>query len=235
MGLIREVAQVGKHRVVSELWRCPVVAAPALIGFFLVGCSSLPQQPVASLADGADRVYVIDRGWHTDIGLPTAELHGGLALIAADFPGATLLTLGFGDRAYLLDRETNFFDMLRALWPGRAALLVTGLRARPEDAFGMDNVATLAITKPQLDALESFLARYFATDRAGKPLRLANGPYPGSLFFASDQTYDAFHTCNTWTAEGLRAAGFPVSRTLIIFAPQVMAEVRRLADWRSSD
>jgi uncharacterized protein (TIGR02117 family) len=199
-----------------------------LIALLLVGCSAVPRHPAAVPLEGADRVYVIDRGWHTEIGLPVGELHGKLALIAADFPGAISLTVGFGDRAYLLDRETNFFDMLRALLPGKSALLVTGLRAPPEVAFGRDKVVTLAIAKPQLDALEAFLASYFATDRVGQPLRLADGPYQGSLFFASDATYHALHTCNTWTAESLRAGGYPVATTLVIFASQVMAAARDL-------
>jgi uncharacterized protein (TIGR02117 family) len=183
---------------------------------------------VTVLPEGVDRIYVIDRGWHTDIGLPVTELHGKLARIADDFPGATALTIGFGDRAYLLDRDTSFFDIVRALLPGKAALLVTGLRTLPAAAFGDDSVVTLGITKPQLDALEAYLASYFASDRLGQSLRLADGPYPGSLFFASNATYDALHTCNTWTAEGLRAAGYPVSTTLVIFAPQVMAAAHKL-------
>jgi uncharacterized protein (TIGR02117 family) len=199
-----------------------------LIAVFLIGCSGVPQPAPRALPEGVDRVYVIDRGWHTDIALPVAELHGKLALVAADFPGATSLTIGFGDRAYLLDRYTDLFDMVRALFPGKAALLVTGLRTSPEAAFGSDNVVTLAIAKPQLNALEEFLASYFASDRTGQIVRLADGPYPGSLFFASDATYDAFHTCNTWTAQGLRAAGYPVSSTLVIFAPQVMAAAHTL-------
>jgi uncharacterized protein (TIGR02117 family) len=202
--------------------------AAGLIVAILMGCSGAAQRPATALPAGADRVYVIDRGWHTDIGLPVAELHGTLALVAADFPGATSLTIGFGDRAYLLDRDTNLFDMVRALLPGKAALLVTGLRASPEAAFGADSVVRLAIAKPQLDALEGFLAGYFADDRAGRVQRLADGPYPGSLFFASDATYDALHTCNTWTAEGLQAAGYPVSTAFVIFAPQVMAAARKL-------
>lgn len=204
------------------------LVAAALMALSLVACSTVPPYPAVPLAAGADRVYVVDRGWHTDIGLPVSELRGQLALVAADFPGAAWLTIGFGDRIYLLDRDTNVFDMLRALFPGRAALLVTGLRLPPEAAFGAENVATLPIGQPQLDALESFLASYFVGDGAGQPLRLADGPYPGSQFFASDATYDAFHTCNTWTAEGLRAAGYPVSSTFVIFAPQIMAEARRL-------
>ena len=87
---------------------------------------------------------------------------------------------------------------------------------------------TLAIAKPQLDALEGSLASYFATDPAGQPLRLADGPYKGSAFFASDATYDALHTCNTWTAEILRAGGYPVSTAFVIFAHQVMAQARDL-------
>jgi uncharacterized protein (TIGR02117 family) len=203
-------------------------AAIALIAFLLVGCSAAPHEPRPALPESLDRIYVIDRGWHTDIGLPVAELHGKLARVAADFPGATVLTIGFGDRTYLLDPDTNFFDMLYALLPGRAALLVTGLRASPEAAFGADSVVPLPIAKPQLDALQQFLLSYFATDSAGQPLRLADGPYPGSLFFASNATYDAFHTCNTWTAESLRAGGYPVSTTLVLFADQVMAEARKL-------
>jgi uncharacterized protein (TIGR02117 family) len=214
--------------LLTQLTKRIGTAAAGLIALLLIGCSTVPQHPATPVPEGVDRIYVIDRGWHTEIGLPVAELHGKLARIAADFPGATSLTVGFGDRLYLLNRDTDFFDMLRALLPGRAALLVTGLRVSPEAAFGADNVVTLAIGKPQLDALERYLASYFATDRAGQPLRLADGPYPGSLFFASDATYDALHTCNTWTAESLRAGGYPVSTTLVIFAPQVMAAARDL-------
>lgn len=203
-------------------------AAVGLIALFLAGCGTVPPHREAPIPEDANRVYVIDRGWHTDIGLPVAELRGKLALIAADFPGAASLTIGFGDRAYLLNRNTNFLDMLRAQFPGRAALLVTGLRVPPENAFGTDNVVTLAIGRLQLDALEEFLASYFATDRAGQPLRLADGPYPGSLFFASDATYDALNTCNTLTIETLPAGGYPVSTAFVIFAPQVMAAARAL-------
>jgi uncharacterized protein (TIGR02117 family) len=200
-----------------------------LICFSVAACSTVrPHHPQGPLSETTDRIYVIDRGWHTDIGLPVSELRGKLAMVGANFPGANTLTIGFGDRAYLLERKTDFFDMLRALFPGQAALLVTGLSLPPAAAFGADKVVTLAIAKPQLEALEEFLAGYFASQGAAQPVPLAEGPYPGSLFFASDATYDAFFTCNSWTAESLRAAGYPVSTTLVIFADQVMAEARRL-------
>ena len=147
-----------------------------LICFSVAACSTVPpHHPQGPLSETTDRIYVIDRGWHTDIGLPVSELRGKLAMVGANFPGASTLTIGFGDRAYLLERKTDFFDMLRALFPGQAALLVTGLSLPPAAAFGADKVVTLAIAKPQLEALEEFLAGYFASQGAAQPVPVAVG------------------------------------------------------------
>lgn len=193
------------------------------------GCSTRRPGDVASSGPADFQVYVIDRGWHTDIGLPVAELGGRWAPLDDDFPGATYLTFGFGDRAYLLARDTGILDMMRALFPGPSALLVTGLRAPPGAAFGDAHVVALGVSKAGLAHLEDFLLASFELDSQGHPLRLADGPYPGSLFFASAGTYDAFNTCNTWVAQGLRAGGLPVATTLVVFASQVYGQARGLA------
>lgn len=203
-----------------------IFALPIAAG--LAGCGSVPPG-VPAAGPAGFQVYVVDRGWHTDIGLPVAELGGRLAPLENDFPGATYLTFGFGDRAYLLDRDTDVLDMLRALFPGKSALLVTGLKVPPGAAFGAGNVVALGIAKAGLDDLEESLSGYFESDGQGRPLRLAVGPYPGSLFFSSAATYDGLNTCNTWVARNLRAGGLPVSPTLVIFAGQVMAQARGLA------
>jgi len=56
---------------------------------------------------------------------------------------------------------------------------------------------------------------------AMEPMRA--GPYPGSLFLPASRDYSALYTCNTWTAEGLAAAGLPVAPAGILFAAQVNA------------
>jgi hypothetical protein len=56
----------------------------------------------------------------------------------------------------------------------------------------------------------------------------ANGPYEGSLYFSAIPQYSAFHTCNTWAAEGLSAAGLPVESAGVVFAGQLWGQVRRL-------
>jgi hypothetical protein len=161
--------------------------------------------------------------------VPIDGLDAKLRFISADFPGAEYLTFGFGDRHYLLSRDTGLFDTLGALFPGEAAMLVTGLSAEPVQAFGASNVVQLRLPANSLRQVEEFLFAYFSMDSNGKPLRLANGPYQGSIFYDSAATYDAFHTCNTWVAEALRVGNLPVSSSMVVFAFQVMTQVRRLS------
>jgi hypothetical protein len=66
-----------------------------------------------------------------------------------------------------------------------------------------------------------------AKDAAGMPRRLGPGPDPQSVFYAATGTYDLSHTCNTWTAEALRAAGAPVSAAGVVFAGQLLDQLGR--------
>lgn len=174
-------------------------------------------------------IYIVDRGWHTEIALPVRELNRALTMVAQDFPGATYLTFGFGDRHYLMSRDTDVFDMVHALFPSDAAMLVTGVRSTLPQAFGATNVVRLRLRPRDLFPAEEFLAGYFEKSTNGGPVHLAQGPYPGSAFYGSGETYDAFHTCNTWVAETLQAGGLGVASTMVIFASQIMQQARALA------
>lgn len=173
-------------------------------------------------------VYVVDRGWHTEIGLAADDVRGPLAWVKQPFPGVRYLTFGFGERAFFTSRHTDPFTMLRALFPSRAAILVTGLRATPADAFGREHVVALPLTAVGLARLDAFLWSYLREASDGEPQLLAPGPYPGSVFYVAAGTYDATFTCNTWTAEGLHVAGLPISADGVLFAGQVMSRVRAL-------
>ncbi|MDQ2802393.1 MAG: DUF2459 domain-containing protein [Pseudomonadota bacterium] len=194
------------------------------------GCTTRPGRADTPLAPpGAAIVYVIDRGWHTDIGLPVAELGDTkLATIATAFPGARFLVFGFGERAYVLARHKTLGTMLAALLPSRAVILVTALAAVPADAFTPDSVVALRVTRSAADRIADFTWASLEKDPRGKPRRLADGPYPGSLFYAAPGTYDVLHTCNTWTAEALQAGGLPVRSFGIVLSAQLDAQVRRL-------
>ena len=190
----------------------------------LAACSAGPLPPRSDDAI----VYVIHRGWHTDIGLPVEEITFPLKTLETPFHGVRFLTFGFGERQFLIDRKPGVGAMLLALLPSRSAVLLTALRAPPEQAFGSFNVVTLHVTRADLSRMQAALWREFETDAASQPVMLAQGPYPGSVYYAAADTYDAFNTCNTWTARTLQAAGFPMPAG-VLFAAQVMSRSRRIA------
>jgi hypothetical protein len=192
----------------------------------VTGCGTVSTPPRAPQAATA---FVIDRGWHTDIGIGVEDMHGPLTTFEQTFPGVRYLVFGFGDRAYLAARHRMLLDMVGALFPGSGAILVTALRAPPGDAFGAEHVVPLPLSRAQLDRLTSFIWDDLQKDPHGLPILIADGPYPGSLFYASSATYDLAYTCNTWTADALYVAGLPISRDGVVFASQLMSRVRSAA------
>ncbi len=140
-------------------------------------------------------------------------------------PGAHYLFFGFGDRQYLLAKNHHAPVLLAALWPGRGMLLVTGLTAPPQEAFGAAHVAALAVTPQQLQAAQAFIRQ--SLDQKSGVKASARGPYDGSLYFAAAAKYSAFHTCNTWAAEVLESAALPIHSGGVLFAGQLWTQVRR--------
>jgi uncharacterized protein (TIGR02117 family) len=200
----------------------------ALIAALLSACATL--SPTSTSPPGApertEHITVVGRGWHTDICLNPMDANDSLDL-ARRFPGAAYLCFGFGERQYYMGRDTGLIEMLSALLPSDSALLVTALRVPPDAAFPGETV-DLGISRTGMTGPVEFIQKDVETDSSGNPIVLGPGPYPGSVFWAGHRTYDAFFTCNSWTADGLRAAGLPL-RGNTLFAGQVMDQVRRLA------
>ncbi|MGE0417523.1 MAG: DUF2459 domain-containing protein [Acetobacteraceae bacterium] len=168
------------------------------------------------------------RGWHSDIALPVQALDARLDSLRATFPGARYLVFGIGERSFLMKDRTNLLDMLGALLPSPTAMLVTALRVPPPEAFpAPSDVVPVHITPDGLTRLSGFIAASFAYAPSGGPRLLAVGPYPGSLFYYATPIYSGLYTCNTWSAEALRAAGLPISPVGLLFAGDVADGARR--------
>jgi uncharacterized protein (TIGR02117 family) len=207
--------------------RCAI----ALTASALAACGTVPLRDTQLAAEpDAGRsvvIYVIKRSWHTDIGFDAADLHLPLASLRPMLPGARYLVFGFGDRHYFMHHGESIETTLGAAWPGPGLVLMTGLTGTPEQAFGADGVARLTLSASQARGLESFVWNTLATsDDAATAL--AAGPYDGSFYYASTTRYSGLHTCNTWTAEGLQAAGLPVHSFAVEFAGQVWRQVHKI-------
>jgi uncharacterized protein (TIGR02117 family) len=189
--------------------------------------------PPARYAVSASRgevVYVISGGWHTELGLPMAEISGPLAALKPDFPTATYLVFGWGAHDYYMARNPGIGDLLRAAAPGPAVMLVIPLQVSPEAFFGASNAFAVPAPRAGIERLSQFLWDYLAVEKEGPPLRVEKGPYPQSMFYASAGTYNLGHTCNTWTAEALRAGGLPVTTSSVVFAGQVLDQLPPLLE-----
>jgi uncharacterized protein (TIGR02117 family) len=192
----------------------------------LADCGKMP--PVAPYTGSASRtglIYIIAGGWHTEIGLPLGAITGPLATLKPEFPNARFLVFGWGARDYYMARNPGIGDILRAMAPGPAVMLVIPLQMPPEAFYGASNALAIHASPEDIQRLAQFLWDYLAVDKEGPSRPIGSGPYPQSVFYASVGTYNLGHTCNTWTAEALRVAGLPVSAAGVVFASQVLDQL----------
>jgi hypothetical protein len=167
--------------------------------------------------------------WHTQVGLPAWAITAPLSTLKHRFPKARFLMFGWGARDFYMARHGTFEEAMRALFPTSSVVLVMGINKASQRRFfkGAHSVP-VQVSRAGMHRLSRYLWRYLDKVRPGVPRRLAAGPYPTSAFYASAATYDAFHTCNAWTAEALHVAGLPVRAGGVLFAGQVIDQVRPL-------
>ncbi len=209
-------------------WQALRVIVPALV---LGACANmagpLPPaiEPLADAGPPRTSVAVVQRDWHTDICLRVDDANTWVDALARGFDDATVLCFGFGERQFVVERRHDPLTMIGALMPSQATVLMTVLRAAPEAAFGSHNVVEVPVDDTGLAGVQRYLRNSLETGVDGAPRRLADGPYAGSAYFAASGTYDALHTCNTWTARALRSAGL-ADVPDVLFAGSLMREVR---------
>lgn len=193
----------------------------------ILGCqpAPLPAWPKRPRRDVT--IYLIARGWHTEIALPVRSLSGPLWTLTRDFPGASYISFGWGEREYYMAQQPGPGGAVRALFPGPAVLLVTPLGRGPQIGA---RVFAISLSTAGLGRLADYVLTALDRPGDGTPRRLAAGPDPGSVFYAATGTYSAAYTCNTWTAEGLRVSGLPVSASGVVFAGQVVDQVQALSE-----
>lgn len=199
----------------------------------LTGCgggaapvTTAPSAPPAAASAGS--VSLLTEGWHTDIALPAAEAAGPLGRFRRLFPGARMLIFGYGKRTFMIAPAHTIGEWIIGPFPGPAAIEVSAISADAATAYGAGHVQTLALPPGGAARLSAFLWHALATDVAGNPLYIAQGNWPGSLFYEARSRYGLLHTCNTWSAEALAAAGLPVAPAGIIFSGTLDDRAREL-------
>lgn len=210
-------------------------AVAGMMAGLVAGCANalpspgVPQSIPSPISAHPLPIGVVDEGWHTGLILPAADIDSSLPGIRKWFPGAKYLLLGWGNRRYYMATHPGWLLGLKALFPSSSVILIQGLAENPQNAFLPDaRIRWLCISRAGMAHMDAYLADYLQTGPKGGLRKLRHGPWADSWFFASTGTYDALHTCNTWTARALHIAGLPVNSEDVIFAGQVAAEVAAL-------
>ncbi len=206
------------------------VAMTALLG----GCrsaprsASLPAPPASFLPSRRSTpvIGVLVAGWHTGLILPAREL-GPLRPVLPPSLHERYVSFGWGNRRFYMSPKPSYLTALAALLRSPSTVLVA---SAPHAVALLPAAGTyhwLCADRAQVWRIDRYVLEALRR-RRGRLIELGAGPWPDSEFFASTEHYDAFHTCNTWTAEALRAAGLPVHAGGVIFSSQLRRRISRL-------
>jgi Protein of unknown function (DUF2459) len=91
---------------------------PVAMAGSLSGCAMMPTD--GPVPNGTVMLYVVDHGWHTDVGIPVQGITGPLALLTSDFAGIRFAMFGFGERHYYMAHHPGSGEMLLPCFRARA-------------------------------------------------------------------------------------------------------------------
>lgn len=193
----------------------------ALCALGLVAACTSITQPCPPPSSG-DVVYAVGRGWHTDIGIPVAELDENLKYFAQVYPGAKTIMFGYGKRTFVTAPPQTISEYFLGPVPGPAVVHVVGLKVTPPSAYPPEDVITLALPEGGRKKLSEYIWAELVKDENGKPEKVARSTNPDGMFYVAASEYNLLHTCNTWAVDVLHSAGLPLTSDGVIFSHQAM-------------
>jgi uncharacterized protein (TIGR02117 family) len=176
----------------------------------------------------AQVIYVVGHGWHTSLVVKRADIPVGLWPEHNDFPQATYIDLGWGDKDFYQAKEPTFGLAMRAAFNSTGSVLhVVGFTPPPAEYFPYSDVFAVRLSPSGLAALSTFIYATYKRDAQGRPIPLGKGWYDDSTFYLAEGQYHLFNTCNNWVAKALQVAGAPINPASAMTAGNVLSQVRR--------
>lgn len=171
---------------------------------------------------------VVSNGWHTAIVVARADLMAtDLLPEAGDFPDASFVEFGWGDRVYYPAGKKTFGMALEtAVTATPAVMHMAGLARPPELTYADAEVVPVALSQAGFRRLAGAIAGDFERPEGKRAAPVSRGLYPDSYFYNARGAFHLFNTCNTWTARMLRAAGMNLSPSGIVTADELVARLR---------
>lgn len=184
-----------------------------LLCVFLVGCASPIHGLYPPAADSHNKhIYIVSHGWHTGIVIALKDIPADMLAEKSDFPAATFLEIGWGDKGFYQANDITFSLAARALfWPSDSVMHVVGFSQSPEKEFPYSEIIEITLSDAGFVEMVEEINATFDREEGAKASIQRRGLYGDSAFYAAKGEYHLFHTCNDWTAGALRKSGFPIT------------------------
>jgi len=200
-----------------------------LVILAVTGCArAVPPYYPPKPGDSTNKTaYVVNSyGWHTSIVVAVADIDPSLHLYDAA-RDARYVEVGWGDESYYqATRTTSLMGMKALFWPTESVLHVVLLDKDPARSFPDAKIVALELSEGGFNRLVEFIDSSFALDQNGQLIRLGRGLYGNSYFYRAEGTFYFFHTCNTWTADVIRASGYPITSFSVVTTDHVMKQLK---------
>ncbi|MGZ5262642.1 MAG: TIGR02117 family protein [Kaistella sp.] len=190
------------------------LAAFYLLCGFLIPYIKIPEKPVSQPENVV--VYILTNGVHTDLVVPvkSPEIDWSKEILfentlskRTDFK---YLSIGWGDKGFYLDTPTwaelkVSTAVKAAFWMSESAMHCTFYDTMAEG----EDCKKLTLTREQYLDLIRFIRGKFDRDENGKPILIKTDAVYGKndAFYDAKGSYSFLDTCNTWSNNGLKAAG----------------------------
>jgi Protein of unknown function (DUF2459) len=168
-------------------------------------------------------VYVINHGaLHTGLAVKRSDIPRGVWPANRDYTGFKYLEVGWGDDDGYRKPLTSRIAMKALAGSKRTVLLADGFSTLKSKLQNPKfSVIAVDLSVEGFNRLSRHVEQTYALDEAGRPIRLGKG------WYRARGAYSAFHTCNTWAAEGLRRAGCPITSAWCLMPGPLLQQTRR--------
>jgi len=205
---------------------------PALLCFFLLFASV--DQAAAGWAcsageAGCKSVFIVRGGWHAAIILYSADISQPVIPEIVDFPQARFIEFSWGDKDYFPDPDAGPFTAMKAaFWSSGSVLHLVGFTEEVARFYPGVEIVQLQFARQAYDKLLDYLSQTFARRQPALRASSSAGLYPYSQFYPATGQFALWKTCNTWVAEALASAGFPIAPSFVITAGQLSEQISKV-------
>ncbi|MBM9513228.1 DUF2459 domain-containing protein [Desulfogranum marinum] len=203
---------------------------PFVIVILVNGCAVQPNALFPPQEDEEKKIiFLVNHGWHAGIVVKRSDIMHSDWPKTDVFADMDYVEIGWGDRAYYTSPDPGSGLAAKALLlPTSSVVHLVGFRGQPENYFPYSEIVKLQLSVPGFEKMIRCISKSFSRDKSGSAVALGHGNYGTSQFYASEETYHLFKTCNTWTETILQSAGCPVNSSITVNG--LMSQVRRFGE-----